>query len=330
MKMLVTGGTGFLGQKLVYRLVEMGHQVTVIGRNKKVGEKLKRDGVSFIQTDLREEERVIEACHQQDYVFHVAALSSPWGDYQEFYESNVVSTQHVIKGCKKHKVKRLIHVSTPSIYFKYEDRFNISEKDPLPTKFVNHYASTKFLAEKEIDKAFEEGLPVITIRPRALFGPDDTTIIPRLIKANEKGFIPLINKGKVLMDITYVENVVDALLLCMDSPKHTLGKKYNITNGEPVYLIDVLTTMFERLNEPFRTKEIPFKMAYLLAGGLEFISKTLLRGKEPVLTQYTAGVLAKSQTLDITEARKDLGYNPKVTIDEGINLFIDWWKKQNA
>lgn len=329
MKVLVTGGTGFLGQKLVRRLMSMNIETTVVGRNSNIGNSLEKHGIHFIRGSLEDKNFTLELCKDMDYIFHCAALSSPWGKYKEFYNSNVLSTQNIIDGCIKYNVKRLIHTSTPSIYFDFTDKFNVSEDDILPKKFVNYYAETKFEAERELDKGFSRGLPTIAIRPRALFGPNDTTIIPRIIRANEKSGIPIINGGNSTIDITYIENVVDALLLCMDSPEHTLGKKYNITNGEPIQLITLLEKLFMRLGIQFKTKNISFQKAYILAGIIEFIYKNILPNKEPILTQYSVGVLAKSQTLDISAAKNDLGYTPKVSIEQGLDLFVDWWKKEN-
>ena len=216
MKILVTGATGFLGKRLALRLSELGYEVTATGRNTLVGVDLEKQGICFRKTDLQDTESIINACKNKDYVFHCGALSSPWGKYKDFYNTNILGTKNIIQGCKENSVKRLIHVSTPSIYFDFKDKLNISEKDPLPDKPVNDYAKTKLLAEQEIDKAHQEGLPVITIRPRAIFGPGDTSILPRLIKANNKRFIPVIGDKKVLVNITYVENAVDALLLCKE------------------------------------------------------------------------------------------------------------------
>ncbi|MGE5704451.1 MAG: NAD-dependent epimerase/dehydratase family protein [Clostridia bacterium] len=307
-------------------MLSAGHQVTVTGRNIRIGEKLEKAGMHFIRADLSNRDATLAACAGQDYVFHCGALSSPWGKYDDFYQGNVLGTRYVTEGCLQHQVKRLIHVSTPSIYFSFTDRINVSEQDPLPRRFVNHYASTKYLAEQEVQRGFSQGLPVVIIRPRALFGPGDTSIIPRLIRANEKGFVPLIGDGQALLDVTYVENVVDALLLCMDAPEQALGNAYNITNGQPVRLKALLDMLFQRMSQPFHGRNIPYRLAYGLAGALEAAAKLAGGGKEPILTRYSVGVLAKSQTLDITAARTDLGYAPGITIEEGIDRFVEWWK----
>ncbi|WP_044642924.1 NAD-dependent epimerase/dehydratase family protein [Risungbinella massiliensis] len=328
MRALVTGATGFLGKALSMRLQQLGWKVTATGRNRTIGKVLEEQGIMFRPSPLENRKEIIALCQEQDYVFHCGALSSPWGKYAQFYQANVIGTRNVIEGCIESQVKRLIHVSTPSIYFSFQDRLNVKETDPLPNKMVNHYASTKQLAELEVDQAFSQGLETITIRPRALFGPEDQTILPRLLKANEKKMVPLINNGRALIDLTYIENVVDALLLCVDAPKTSLGKKFNITNGEPVYLIEVLEKLFNKLQSPFYGKAISFGSAYRIAALLELLSKTILLGKEPTLTRYTVGVLGVSQTLDISAAKRELGYRPRVSIEEGVDHFVHWWRKQ--
>ncbi|WP_419879225.1 NAD-dependent epimerase/dehydratase family protein [Brevibacillus centrosporus] len=328
-RVLVTGGTGFLGQKLATRLQDNGHLVTVIGRNEIAGRYLTDRGIAFVQADITDREAIRHACKGQEIVFHAAAFSSPWGKYTDMYATNVEGTIHTIEGCKAHGVERLVHVSTPSIYFDFEDRLDIKESAPLPRRFANPYAQTKYLAELEIEKAFQGGLATITIRPRGLFGPGDNAILPRLIRANEEKFVPLVNGGKATIDLTYVENVVDALLLCMDSPTRTLGRAFNITNGEPVTMIDVLREVFQRLGMPLRAKQISYREAYAVAWMLELASKTVQGYREPVLTRYSVGVLAKSQTLDISRAKDELGYQPRVSMQEGIELFTKWWRTQH-
>ncbi len=329
MRVLVTGGTGFLGRKLVARLKYLGHDVTVIGRNRVIGEELEKRGIHFIQGNLEDINTTILSKRNMDYIFHAAALSSPWGRYEDFYNSNVLSTKNIVLASKENNIKRLIHISTPSIYFNFKNRFNISETDPLPDKSVNFYAETKKMAEDEIDKAHKDGLPVITIRPRALFGPNDNAILPRIIRVNNKGGVPIINNGQAVVDVTYVENVVDSLLLAMDAPTSTLGKKYNITNGEPMKLIDILEKMFTKIGTNFNKKTISYTTAYTIANLLEITHKYFLFWNEPLMTKYTVGLLSLSQTLDISAAKNELGYQPKTSIEEGLDIFARWWIKEN-
>lgn len=329
MKVLVTGATGFLGRHLALALHKQGHEVTAAGRNDTIGEKLRQEGISFLPCHLEDTIKTEQSCAGQDMVFHCGAMSSLWGSYHDFYDSNVTGTRNIVRGCLAHHVQRLIYVSTPSIYFDYTDRTNIRESAPLPRKAANLYAETKRLAELEIDKAFvNEGLPVITLRPRAIFGPGDPAIVPRLIEANRRGKLPLINGGQAIIDLTYIDNLVDALLLCMTAPESVFGRKYNITNGEPVRFIDVLQHLFEQLGEPMRAKRIPYAAAYTVASIMEGVARITGSAKEPLLTRYSVGLLGKTQTLDISAAREKLGYAPRRTIREGIDLYADWYKQQ--
>lgn len=321
MKVLVTGGTGFLGKVLSFRLQKMGYHVTVLGRNSEICRQLEESKFRVLRRDLINRKQVIDACKHQDYVFHCGALSSPWGPYHDFYLANVLGTQHVVQGCMEHSIKRLIHVSTPSIYFDFTDKLNISENDILPHKSVNAYAKTKRLAENEIDRAYQQGLPVITIRPRGLFGPGDTTILPRLISAHASRALPLFKQGRVLIDMTYVDNAADALILCMNASTEAIGRKFNITNDEPMYVIELLNKLFTKLNIKLKTKSVNYQIAHCVAWMLEYFYR-ISSSKEPPFTRYTLGLLAKDQTLNISAAKHLLAYQPQVSIDEGLDRYV--------
>jgi len=325
MKILVTGGTGFLGRHLAQRLVKQGHEVTITGRNITIGQTLEQTGLKFQAAQLEDANRIIPLCQNIDVVFHCGALSSPWGRYQDFYAANVIGTQNVIAGCQQYGVSRLIYVSTPSLYFDFQNRLNISEQAPLPAKPVNYYAKTKLQAEALIDQAFRDCLPVITIRPRAIFGPYDNAIMPRILRASRGGRVPLINGGKAVVDLTYVDNVVDALLLCQNAPDIALGKKYNITNGEPLAVKEILALVFKALELPYHPRRIPYPLAYTAA----FLMEIWAHHREPTLTRYSVGVLGKSQTLDISAAQRELGYQPRVSILEGIKRYAQWYKQSS-
>ena len=329
MKTVVTGATGFLGKALARRLKARGDQVLALGRNPQILAELEQQGIHTLRADLADANAMRAACQGQDVVFHSAALSSAWGPAQAFYRANVLGTINVIAACQAAGVQRLVHVSTPSIYFGYESRLGVREDSPLPSQPANQYARTKLLAEAEIDRAFERGLPVITIRPRAIFGEGDNAILPRLIQRLQSGRLRVIGDGQNITDLTYVENVVDALLLCAEAPNHLMGAKYNITNGEPLPLWGLIRKLCEALGYEFPRRQIPYPAAIRLARLLEIISGLLPGQPEPLLTRYMVGVLAKSTTLDISAAQRDLGYQPRVSVDEGFWRFVRFWKDEH-
>ena len=326
MKALVTGATGFLGGALTRRLHHLGWQVTALGRNPAALQKLADLGVRAQRVDLTDALGLREACRDQEVVFHVGALAADWGRAQDFQNSNVLGTRNVIRGCMAQHVSRLVHVSTPSLYFRFAPCLNIKETEPLPPTPINDYARTKRLAEEAVDQAFAEGLPVITLRPRAIFGPGDRIILPRLIDRLQRGRLPLIGDGQNLVDLSYVENVVDALLLCAEAPRPALGQKYNITNGEPVYLWTMVEKLCRRLNLKYPTRRLPYPVVDAVAGLLEGVYRLLPGRPEPPLTRYSVATVALSTTLDISAAQRDLGYRPRVSIADGFEAFVYWWQ----
>ncbi|XID94514.1 NAD-dependent epimerase/dehydratase family protein [Paenibacillaceae bacterium WGS1546] len=328
---LVTGATGFLGRAAALRLRDSGWNVTGIGRDPQAGRRLSAQGIAFVQADLRDKQRIEDACAGQEIVVHCAALSSPWGRYRDFYETNATGTEHVVSGCLRHGARRLVHVSTPSVYFDYADRLNISEREKLPRKPANDYAATKLLSERIVMGAGARGLPSVILRPRGIFGPGDTSLFPRLLRANEARGIPMIGGGEALLDLTYIDNVVDGLVLACNAPDSAADEIYNLSNGEPVKLSDLLRRLFDRLQLPLRTVRVSRPVALAAGRGMEWAYRTFpALGGEPPFTRYTVGLLAFSQTLDIAKARQALGYEPRVGLEEGLRRFADWWRNEQA
>ncbi|KGP64120.1 3-beta hydroxysteroid dehydrogenase [Legionella norrlandica] len=321
---VVTGATGCLGMNLTNRLLQEGNKVIALGRNRQLGNILTQLGAQFIEVDLKEKEHLRKITRRAQVIFHCAALSSPWGPWDKFYQSNVVGTQNVIEATPDNS--RLIHVSSPSIYFDFKEKHQIKENDPLPTIPANYYIKSKLLAESLIDKAYlEKDLKVITLRPRAIIGPFDRAIIPRLLQAERKGILPLIGSGEQIIDITYVDNVVESLILAANASHKFYGKKYNITNNEPKSLITILKLLYRALNKSLKVKQISYAFAKRIAYCLEIIHHLPFLG-EPSITRYSCGVLALGQTLNIDAAKQDLHYKPIVSIEEGIHRYANWYQ----
>jgi nucleoside-diphosphate-sugar epimerase len=327
MKTIITGSTGFLGGALTRRLHGMGWDVTALGRNIAKLDQLASENIHAKQINLKDKGALMAAFKEQEIVFHCAALPSPWGNFESFYQANVIGTRNVIQACQENNVRRLVYVSTPSLYFEYKSRMNVKEDDPLPEP-ISNYAATKILAEEEVDKAFAQGLPTVTIRPRAIFGPGDTVIFPRLIPRLKSGRLPIIGDGENVVDLTYIENVVDALLLCAEAPTQTLGKKYNISNGEPIKLWGMVKKICAELGYKFPARKISHNVAHTAAAALEVIYTLMPTHPEPPLTRVSVSMIANSTTLDISAAKRDLGYAPRVSVDEGYQKFMEWWKGQ--
>jgi len=312
MKAIITGATGGLGRNLGEFLTQKGWELLGFGRNETIGKEL---GYSFKAFDLSDLEATFDAFEEADVVFHCAALSSPWGDYDTFYQNNVVATQNVLDAMTKYNIPKLVYVSTPSIYFDFTNQQNIDECY-RPKEFVNAYAKTKYLAEQLVlNSEFQSSI----IRPRGIFGEYDTVLIPRLEKVAKKGFLPLLNGGKALIDITYVGNVVHAMYLCVT--KELEGKQvFNISNGEPIAVESIFKMVMKSINKKPKYKKVSYRTMYYLATLLEFVAK-FRGGKEPMITKYGVGLISFDQTLDLTKAKEVLGYEPIYSIEEGLERY---------
>ena len=323
-KVLVTGATGFLGKYVVKELVEHGYQVRAFGRNSKVGRSLENSSVSFFQGDLTKAEDVLEAFKEMDMVVHAGALSTVWGPWEDFYQANVLGTKYVLEACRQTGIQRLVYVSSPSIYAAPKDQLAIKESDAPEENNLNNYIRSKLASEK-LFKDYPD-VPSIILRPRGLFGVGDTSILPRVINLSQKIGIPLIGDGRQLMDMTCVENVALAIRLAIETPE-AKGEVYNITNGEPRAFRDLLEESLTGLGYPIKYRKIPASLLSGIASSLEFLYKTLNLKGEPALTLYTYYLLRYSQTLDISKAEKELGYHPKMSISEGIEQYVQDYRK---
>jgi len=331
-KIAVTGATGFLGRWTVERMLSRGSQVVALGRDLAKGRELLVLGADFRSMGLSEVAALTQAFEGVDTVVHCAGMSTPWGRREDFLATNVVGTRNVLTAARTVGVRGVVHISSPSIYMAAGggDRKNISEEDALPREFINDYAWSKKLAEDEVDRFSAEGLPIVTLRPQAIVGPGDPSLFPRVIRLAKKGILPVIGSGMNQVDLTCVENVVDAIELAMSATSHplghTFGKKYNISNGEPVSLYEVMKDVIDRLGYKVKKLKLPFYPTYYAASSLERIYRSVLlrriEGLEPVLTRYSVCVLAFSRTLNIEAARRDLGYQPRVSTRAGIENFV--------
>lgn len=329
MRILITGGTGFLGGGAARRLKAQGHDVAVLGRNPKAGAKLAALGIHFFPLDISaaKPHEMDEAFQDQEVVVHCAALASPWGEYQAFYKANVTGTRNVVEAAIRNRVRRLVNISTPSLYFDFQNRFNIKETDPLPMKQATHYGATKKIADSVINEAMKEGIEVIHLRPRAIFGPGDQVVLGRVINLATAGTVPLIGGGTSYVDMTYIDNAVDSIELAIKAPASLSGKTYNITNGEPIPTREMLKLLVEKLGLTARYWRVPFALGYCFAWGAETFYRLTKRKEEPPLTIYAVGLMGKSQTLDITAARRELGYSPKISLADGLEIYSKWWKE---
>jgi nucleoside-diphosphate-sugar epimerase len=319
MKVLISGISSPLGFYTAKLLKERGSAVLGFSRNLPTN---KIEGISYCRSDIRLSDlhKLSIGC---DVIVHIAALSSPWGRRRDFFEINAEGTKRLLEAAWANGCSRFIYISTPALYFAYKDGFSLDESQ-IASKPVNFYCASKALAESYVSAYHNKGLETLILRPKALFGPGDTVLVPRLLKALANGGIPRFTKRDVMVDLTYVENVAEAILLAIDTPAKYSGSIYNITNDEPYPLHQVIQNLLSAMGLPYKEKKIPYPVARSLAYLLEIVS--IFYPKEPLFTQYAVGALTFSQTLSINKAKTELGYAPKISIEEGINRYAKWWK----
>ncbi|WP_028776359.1 NAD-dependent epimerase/dehydratase family protein [Shimazuella kribbensis] len=325
-KVFVSGATGFLGRHVVNYYAKTCN-VIGYGRNSQIGNELSANpNVMFKQGRLENKEEVTQAVQGCDTIIHCGALSSPFGKEIEFIHANEVGTSNLVETALQQNIERFIHISTPSLYFNRNSKVNVTEKEPLPPEFPSYYTKTKWKAEMIVQEGVKRGLPAVILRPRALFGEYDQTLVPRLLRANEKLFIPLVDHGTILTDVTYVKNVVHAIECSRTADEKYNGEVYNITNDEPKTIKEILDLLFEKIAISTHYKRIPKWLLTGLARVCDAYGH--LTNIEPPFTSYTASLLCHHQTLNIEKAKKEIGYCPLYTLTEGIEHYVAWRKHQ--
>ncbi len=318
---LVTGGGGFLGLAIVRQLIERGYRVRSYSRSSHP--ELARLGVESFAGDLVESNALAKAMNGCDIVYHVAAKAGIWGRYRDYFEPNVVGTRNVIDACRKMGTSKLVYTSTPSVIYPGGDLEGVDESLPYPAKFEAPYAETKALAEREVLAANCATLSTVALRPHLIWGPDDPHLIPRIVARAKAGRLKRIGDGKNKVDVIYVENAALGHVLAGETLSPSApqaGKAYFLSQGEPVLLWDFIDRILEVHGVPPVKKRVPIGLAYAAGMTMEAIYRLLPFLGEPPMTRFVAHNLSTSHWFDITAARRDFGYRPVISIEEGLRL----------
>lgn len=321
MKILVTGGGGFLGQALCRGLRERGHDVVSLSRNRYPA--LDALGVAQVQGDLAQRDAVLAAAHGCGAVFHNAAKAGAWGGYASYHRANVDGTRHVIDACRAHGIARLVYTSTPSVTHRATHPVEGGRADAVP--YGEHlkapYAATKKLAEQLVLAANDATLATVALRPRLIWGPGDNHLLPRLVARARAGRLRLVGDGGNRIDTTYVDNAAQAhfdAFAQLAPGAACAGRAYFISNGEPRTMRETVNALLAAAGAPPVTKSLPLPLAYAAGALCEGLWHALpLRG-EPPITRFLAEQLSTTHWYDMGPARRDFGYVPRVSFDEGL------------
>lgn len=325
MKALVTGGGGFLGGVIVKMLREQGDQVVSISRSGYPA--LTTLGVEQVQADLTDQAAVMRAAEGCDCIFHVAAKAGIWGSYNDFYQANVTGTVNVLEACRRHDITRLVYTSSPSVVFDGTDVEGGNESLPYPDHFEAFYPQTKAMAEQLVLAANGPQLATVALRPHLIWGPGDNHLVPRIIAKGKSGRLRRIGDRPCLVDTVYVDNAARAHLqaaerLAPGSP--VAGKAYFISNGEPLPLWEMVNRILAAGGVAPVKGSISPKTAYAIGTICEKLWGWFKLAGEPPMTRFVAKELATAHWFDISAARRDFGYQPQVTLDEGLVQLQHW------
>jgi nucleoside-diphosphate-sugar epimerase len=325
LKTLVTGGGGFLGGAIVRRLVNDGHQVRAFQRAHYP--KLDTLGVEQIRGDVADAETVDRAVRGVDVVFHVAAKVDMWGPYEPFRLVNVVGTENVLAAMRRHCVPKLVFTSSPSVVHGRGDLEGVDESVPYPDTFDAAYPATKAIAEQTVIAANSPELATIALRPHLIWGPGDTNLVPRIIARARAGQLRLVGDGSNLVDTVYIDNAMQAHLLaadCLEAGAPCAGRAYFISNGDPRPLKEIINGILAAADLPPVERSVPRFAAVAAGAVLETAHRLLPLKGEPRMTRVIAEHFATSHWYDIGAARRDFGYEPEVSIEEGLRRLADW------
>ncbi|MDO5089542.1 MAG: NAD(P)-dependent oxidoreductase [Leptotrichiaceae bacterium] len=326
MKILVTGATGFFGKYIINELTEHNYNIIAFGRNEEIGKNLEKENkkVVFFKGDFTDKEKLNEAAKNVSGIVHAGGLSTVWGKWQDFYNINVKGTENILNICRENNIRKLVFISSPSIYAGPEDQLNIKEEEAPDENNLNFYIKSKIEAERRI-KEYSD-VPSVILRPRGLFGIGDTSVIPRLLRLNGTTGIPVFGDGRQYVDVTCVENAALAVRLALERP-NAAGQVYNITNDEPMMFKDILGLFFKETGIKGKFVKRNYFSALFFTNLIEKFYLLTGTDKEPPFTKYTLYLMKYSQTLCIEKAKKELEYKPKITVSEGVKKYVEYNKR---
>jgi 2-alkyl-3-oxoalkanoate reductase len=323
MRILVTGGGGFLGTHIIKELLKNSTYV-VTNFSRHTYAHLEDIGVPTIKGDLRKKEDVDRALDKGfDAIFHVAALAGVWGKYEDYFDINYQGTKHLIESGRARGVKQFIYTSTPSVVFNQDDLLGVDEKYPYATKFLNAYSETKTMAEKFVLEQ-NDGSEFLTcaIRPHLIWGPGDPHLFPRIIQKGKLGKLRIVGNGDNLVDIIYVENAAIAHVQAFEHLRPgsaVCGQAYFVGQERAVNLWDFINQVLGYVKVDPVVNSIEVSRAYKLGWALEKLYGFLgIKKPEPPMTRFVALNLGKSHYFSHEKAKRDFGYLPRVSIEEGL------------
>ncbi len=323
MTIVVTGATGFLGSALVTELIRQKQPLRILARDEQKARAQFGDAVTVIEGDINDEEQVRRAVDGATIIYHlVGRLYHPSTPPELYYRTHVEGTRILLNACKgQSQLQRIIHCSTTGVHGE-TGRTPAAEDAPFaPT---NPYEVTKLEAELLALRACQEqGLPVSVARPGLVYGPGDLHLLG-FFSSIKKGLFRVIDGGKALLHPIYIDDMTAAFLLCAERPQ-AIGHSYNLAGDRAVTICELATAIAHSLDKELPGGSIPLWLANLASD--IFALTPGMRGEHAPLTRSRVKFLTRSRVYDISRAQNELGFSPRVQLEEGMKKTAAWYHK---
>ncbi len=321
-RVFVTGGSGFVGRNLIRALVARGDEVVALARSPASTLTVEELGALSASGDLEDVDALREGMRGCEAVFHSAAQVTEWGDPDDFYRFNVTGTNNVIQAARAAGVKTLVHISTEAVLANGMPLVNVDETYPRPDNALPRYPRTKAQAEAAIIAANDENLKTVVVRPRFIWGKDDTSVLGQIVEAVKTGRFMWMDGGRYLSSTCHVDNVVEGALLAADKGRG--GEIYFLTDGEPVEFRDWITRLLATQNVTPPDKSIPRWLAWNAAKVCEGLWNLFGIQSPPPVTRVTVNLIGQEVTVNDAKARRELGYTSHVSRETGLAGIRDY------
>lgn len=316
-KIFVTGGSGFVGGKLIERLVADGHDLLALARSEKSALKVAALGAEPVRGDLSDAASLEGAAAGCQTAYHVAAKHGATGPWEEFQRDTVDAARNVVAAAAAAGVRRLVQVSTEAVSLKRREALvDTDERAPVQPEAKERYARAKALAEQTVMGANRDGFETVAVRPRFVWGVGDVNLLPSLVALTRAGRLKWLSGGTHHTSVTHIDNLIHGL--CLAAEKGRPGEAYYVTDGEPVQFREFVTELLDTQGVEAPTASVPAPIGRAVAVTGETIWRLFRRDGSPPLTPFNAWISSRDCTINITKAMSDLGYAPVRTRAEGM------------
>ena len=316
MQWFVTGGSGYIGRNLIDALVARGDTVRALVRSAASADAVRSRGATVVDGDILDESAMHDGMRDCDVVVHSAALLGGTRDESVWFRTNVGGTDAVLRAASRAGVPRLVHVSTEAVLADGRPLRNVDETAPYPQRHIRPYGLTKALAEQHVVGANGDGLTTVVVRPRFVWGRDDSTLLPRFAAAARRGQLVWFNGGRYRTSTTHVANAAAGLVVAAERGRG--GEIYFVTDGEPVVFRDFITAMLATQGVAAPSRSVPLAVVRAAASLLDSWASLTRARDEPLLTPGALALMGHQMTVSDAKARRELGYRPVITVEEGL------------